>query len=149
MRFTDARIDGDGPLPTNLSGPVGIQGDPDGKYNFNESLLSGIDAYAFPKQGRVNSDRNYQQIPHKKQFPVPPIYLPEPAVDTTCTFMISHQIDMGDVAFIVNPDYNKHTLLMQKPYPAIKDNTGGVFPQYNVFCNICTVNYMLAGMYNS
>ena len=29
------------PLSTNLSGPEGINGDPDGRYNFNDSLLSG------------------------------------------------------------------------------------------------------------
>ena len=42
VRFTDARINGDGPLPTNLSGPEGISGDPDGRYNFNTDLLSNI-----------------------------------------------------------------------------------------------------------
>jgi hypothetical protein len=60
IRFTDARIDGDGPLPTSLSGPEGINGDPDGRYNFNVSLLSGITPYAYG-QGRMGSDRNYQQ----------------------------------------------------------------------------------------
>jgi len=67
IRFTDARIDGDSPLPTSLSGPEGINGDPDGRYNFNDSLLSGITPYAFG-QGRMGSDRNYQQIPNRKQF---------------------------------------------------------------------------------
>ena len=44
VRFPDARINGDGPLPTTLSGPAGIHGDPDGKYNFNdrEILVSSI-----------------------------------------------------------------------------------------------------------
>ena len=38
VRFTDARINGDGPLPTNLSGPEGINDDPDSqvsKFKFN------------------------------------------------------------------------------------------------------------------
>jgi hypothetical protein len=53
IRFTDERIDGDGPLPTSLSGPEGINGDPDGRYNFNDSLLSGITPYAYG-QGRMD-----------------------------------------------------------------------------------------------
>ena len=47
VRYTDSRINGDGPLPTTLSGPEGINGSPDGKYNFNDSLLSGITPYAY------------------------------------------------------------------------------------------------------
>jgi len=99
VRFPDARIDGDGPLPTTLSGPAGIHGDPDGKYNFNEALLTSIAPYAGPKQNRISSDRNYQQIPHRKQFPVPPIFVPEPGVTAEDSFMMSHPIDMGDLCF--------------------------------------------------
>ena len=102
VRFPDDRIDGDGPLPTTLSGPAGIHGDPDGKYNFNEGLLTSIAPYAGPKQNRISSDRNYQQIPHRKQFPVPPIFVPEPATTAEDSFMMSHAIDMGDLCFIVN-----------------------------------------------
>ena len=65
IRFTDARINGPGPLPTELSGPAGINGDADGKYNFNGDLLSGITPYAGPGQGRMGSDHSYQQIPHR------------------------------------------------------------------------------------
>ena len=150
IRFPDARIDGDGPLPTNLSGPTGIHGDADGKYNFNDSLLSGIAPYAGPKGGRISSDRNYQQIPHRKQFPVPPIYVPEPAHDSENSFMISHAIDMGDLVFIVNLK-NKHSMLTNTAETCItlkNDDNAGVMPQYNVFCNICTANYLFAGMYN-
>ena len=38
IRFTDAWIDGDGPLPTSLSGPEGINGYPDGRYNFKREM---------------------------------------------------------------------------------------------------------------
>jgi hypothetical protein len=79
VRFTYARINGDGPMPTSISCPEGIKSDPDGRYNFNNTLLSSIAPYAGPKEGRMGSDRNYQQIPHRKQYPVPKIYLPEPA----------------------------------------------------------------------
>ena len=151
VRFPDARINGDGPLPTTLSGPAGVHGDADGKYNFNDNLLSGITPYAMPGTGRMGSDRNYQQIPHRKQFPVPPIYLPEPEVESEKSFMVSHAIDMGDLVFIVNLR-NKHTLLTDVTTTCLTvrhDQTGGVMPQYNVFCNICTANYLLAGIRKS
>ena len=150
VRFPDARIDGDGPLPTTLSGPAGVHGDADGKYNFNDSLLSGITPYVMPGSGRMGSDCNFQQIPHRKQFPVPPIYLPEPDPYATSSFMVSHPIDMGDVVFIVNLR-NKQTMLTdvnKTCFTMRKDSSGGVMPQYNIFCNICTANYLLAGMYN-
>ena len=146
VRFTDARINGDGPLPTSLSGPEGINGDPDGRYNFNDSLLSSLAPYAGPKEGRMGSDRNYQQIPHRKQYPVPKIYLPEPAWDTASTFDMSHPIDMGDLVFIVNMHYKHYVLTGSQP--SVADAQNNTMPNYNVFCNICTVNYLLAGIHN-
>ena len=146
IRFTDARINGDGPLPTSLSGPEGIYGDADGKYNFNDSLLSGLAPYAYG-QGRMGSDRNYQQIPNKKQFSVPPLFLPEPEHNTDNLFQVSHQIDMGDIAFILNVQH-KQFLLMPGPHKAVIPNEDHTLPQWNVFCNICTVNYILAGLHN-
>ena len=78
---------------------------------------------AGPQAGRMGSDRNYQQIQHHKQFPVPPIWLPEPAYDAEAFFDMSHAIDMGDV-FIVCV-HQKHLLLMDTPQPQkdTQDNT--------------------------
>jgi hypothetical protein len=146
VRLTDARINGDGPLQINLSGPEGISGDPDGRYNFNTDLLSNITLYAGLQACRMGSDRNYQQIPHRKQFPVPPIWLTEPAFDAEAFFDMSHGIDMGDVVFIVNV-HQKHLLLMGTPQPQ-KDAQDSTMPNYNLFCNIRTVNYILAGICN-
>lgn len=146
VRYTDSRINGDGPLPTTLSGPEGINGDPDGKYNFNSELLSGITPYAYG-QGRMGSDRNYQQIPHRKQFPVPPVFLPEPDLKTQATFMMSHPVDFGDIVFILNVK-NKQIMLTPKPYSASSNKLAGFMPDYNILVNICTVNYILAGLYN-
>jgi hypothetical protein len=126
VRFPDARIDGDGPLPTTLSGPAGILGDPDGKYNFNDALLTSIAPYAGPKQNRISSDRNYQQIPHRKQFPVPPIFVPEPGHTAEDSFMMSHPIDMGDVCFIVNLR-NKHSMLSNTSAPSGKASIHSFF----------------------
>ena len=146
VRFTDARINGDGPLPTNLSGPEGINGDPDGRYNFNDSLLSGITPYAFG-QGRMGSDRNYQQIPHRKQFPVPKLFLPEHEWDTAACCEVSHPIDMGDLVFIVNA-HHKNFLLNGNMGKHLRHAEDTTMPQYNAFCNVCTVNYILAGISN-
>jgi hypothetical protein len=146
IRFTDSRIDGDGPLPTSLSGPEGINGDPDGRYNFNDSLLSGITPYAYG-QGRMGSDRNYQQVPNRKQFPVPPLWLPEPTWNTETTLEVSHSVDMGDIAFIVNA-HHKQFMLSRGPFKHETQEQDHTLPQWNVFCNICTVNYLLAGMHN-
>jgi hypothetical protein len=146
VRFTDARINGDGPLPTNLSGPEGINGDPDGRYNFNDALLAGITPYAGPQAGRMGSDRNYQQIPHRKQFPVPKIWLPEPGWNAETLFDMSHPIDMGDLVFIVNMNYKQYVL--SGNIPTVRDAEDNTLPNYNVFCNICTVNYLLAGIQN-
>jgi hypothetical protein len=136
MRFPDARINGDGPLPTSLSGPAGINGDADGRYNASNDLLSGITPYAGPKTGRVGSDRNYQQIPHRVQYAVPKLYLPRP--NGTSQIEVSHAVDNGDLALVVRhgqrllgPYFNPHDP-MRKPTPVI--------------CNIVTANYLLAGI---
>jgi len=146
IRYTDARINGDGPLPTSLSGPEGINGDPDGRYNFNDSLLSGIVPYAYG-QGRMGADRNYQQIPNRKQFPVPPLWLPEPDWRAENLMQVSHSVDMGDIAFIVNA-HHKQFLLTRGPFKHEGQNEDHTLPQWNVFCNICTVNYLFAGLHN-
>ena len=147
IRFTDARIGSkDGPLPTSLSGPEGINGDPDGRYNFNTSLLEGITPYAYG-QGRMGADRNYQQSPNRKQFPGPPLWLPEPQPETTTTFQVSLAVDMGDVAFIINVQY-KHFLLTEGPHGHVEQFKDKTLPQWNVFCNVCTANYILAGLHN-
>ena len=147
VRFTDARINGDGPLPTNLSGPEGINGDPDGRYNFNDSLLSGILPYAYG-QGRMGADRNYQQIPHRKQFPVPQLFLPDSAPFTTQCLQMSHPIDMGDLVFIINAKKMKHFLFTGSMAASIQDKADTSMPNYNLFCNLCTANYILGGLSN-
>ena len=102
------------------------------------------------KGGRVSSDRNYQQIPHRKQFPVPPLFIPEPNWDTESSFMVSHAIDMGNMVFVVNlkDKYSMLTDMTNTCMTLRNDQTVGVMTQYNVFCNICTINYLLAGLYN-
>ena len=136
IRFPDARINGGGPLPTELSGPAGINGDADGLYNATGELLSGITPYAGPKSGRMGSDRNYQQIPHRVQYAVPKLFMP--TADGKGLLELSHAVDNGDLAFVVRrgqrllgPYWNPHDP-MRKATP--------------VLCNVVTANYLLAGV---
>ena len=142
IRFPDARINGGGPLPTNLSGPTGINGDPDGKYNFNSELLSGIDAYSGPKQSRISSDRNYQQIPHRKYAVVPKLWLPCGDMQSSRMIQISHAVDQGDLAFIVYCPKFEWLLLSNTP----DFRTPQKYINLDCLCNVVTVNYLLAGL---
>lgn len=141
FRFPDARINGGGPLPTELSGPAGINGDPDGRINFNDALLSGITPYQYnPGTGRMGSDRSYQQIPHRKQFFIPKLYLP----DATGKYKIqvSHPVDQGDIAFRININTNVNFLLQEGNHIASNNHDS----MLDVFCNLTTANYMIKGM---
>jgi hypothetical protein len=123
-----------------------LSGDPDGRYNFKDALLAGITPYTGPQACHMGSDRNYQQIPHRNQFPVPKIWLPEPAWDAETLLDMSHPIDMGDLVFIVNMNYKQYVL--SGKLPTVQDAEDNTLPNYNVFCNICSVNYLLAGIQN-
>ena len=59
---------------------------------------------------------------------------------------MSHPIDMGDLVFIVNMHYKHYVLTGSQP--STENAQNNTMPNYNVFCNICTVNYLLAGIYN-
>jgi hypothetical protein len=147
IRFPDANINGGGPLPTSLSGPAGVNGDPDGRINFNSELLSGIAPYAYgPGQGRMGADRNYQQIPHRIQKIVPKIYLPYADVSNMeSNLALSHAVDQGDIAFIL-----QSTRVQSLIYDNMAMRDASIanlqIPSHTVFINISTVNYLLAGL---
>jgi len=145
IRFPDARINGGGPLPTSLSGPAGINGDPDGRYNFNGELLSGITPYAFGP-GRMGSDRNYQQIPHRIQKIVPALFLPyaDPAHNNSM-MKVSHGVDQGDIAFAINSEKVQAMLFDSVCMRDVKIHKLQI-PNSTAFANLATVNYILAGL---
>ena len=148
IRFPDARIGGSGPLPTSLSGPAGINGDPDGRYNFNGNLLDGIAPYAGADGGRMGSDRNYQQIPHRMQHIIPKLYLPNAqylgnAGKGVDRVGLSHAVDQGDIAFVIVSNRVQHLVLPQTQYNGPKMQ----MPSRNAFVNLPTVNYLLAGLH--
>ena len=144
IRFPDANINGGGPLPTNLSGPAGINGDPDGRYNFNSDLLSGITPYAYGP-GRMGSDRNYQQIPHRMQKIIPQLFLPCADSSIPQLMPLSHAVDQGDVAFILQCERVQTVL-----FDSIALQDAHVhrmeIPNSTAFINLSTANYLLAGL---
>jgi len=147
IRFPDAKINGSGPLPTSLSGPAGINGDPDGNINFNSDLLSGITPYAYePGQGRMGSDRNYQQIPHRIQKIVPKLFLPyaDEGNSQSC-LALSHAVDQGDVAFILQTS-RVQSLIYDSVCMRDASIANLQIPGHTAFINISTVNYLLAGL---
>ena len=130
-----AQINEHGPLPT---GPyAGL----DGVINGTNSLLDNIKPYAQPKSGAMGSDRNYQQIPHRMQQVVPMLFLPsaDPAILEPCR--VSHPVDFGDIAFSLCS--NNVVALMSQNKQAVNMVRA---PARNVFCNLVTVNYLLAGL---
>lgn len=137
IRFPDAQINQGGPLPGEP-----YEG-PDGKYNFNNELLSGITDYAGPKTGRMGSDRNYQQIPHRIQQVVPMLYLPK--ADKRLgndQISVSHPVDQGDLAFVINTG-NVNNIIR---HSTLRDAPVVQQPGRSAFCNLPTLNYILAGL---
>ena len=147
IRFPDANINGSGPLPTSLSGPAGVNGDPDGRINFNSDLLSGITPYAYePGQGRMGSDRNYQQIPHRIQKIVPKLFLPYADMGNSQSCLaLSHAVDQGDVAFILQTS-RVQSLIFDSSAMRDASIANLQIPGHTAFINISTVNYLLAGL---
>ena len=133
-----------GPLPSTAGGPAGSDGTPDGRYNFNSELLSGIDAYSYAESARMGSDKAYQQIPHRLQKIIPLLHVPDGKKGKQ-KLPISHAVDQGDIAFAL--------ALEPKRMPGVfyeKSNRGS-FQVQNLsmltpFCNFVTVNYLLAGL---
>lgn len=134
-----------GPLPSVAGGPEGSNGDPDGRINFNSSLLEGIQPYAYGEAARMGSDRNYQQIPHRIQQIIPMLYLPHADKEEKSLVHVSHAVDVGDVAFIVGTNHVQSILFdgIQQQDATILNSE---MPARNAFCNLSTVNYLLAGL---
>lgn len=134
-----------GPLPSTSGGPAGSNGDPDGKINFNSSLLSGITPYAYGDAARMGSDRNYQQIPHRMQYIIERLHLPHADHRVHDLVPMSHSVDMGDVAFLIGTRRVQGVL-----FDRTAQFDGAIahskLPARNAFCNLATVNYILAGL---
>jgi len=142
FRFPDTQMNS-GPLPSLGQGaPAGAHGDPDGRINFNGSLLGDITPYAYGKGARVGSDRNYQQVPHRIQKIVHQIWVPA-AVSPGVKVPVSHVVDQGDVAFVINSNNNGFLLFGGSNISPVDKQR---LARHAVFANLATVNYILSGI---
>jgi hypothetical protein len=129
-----------GPLPSQDSGgwPVGFNGIPDGKIGMAPSLLGGVQPYSYGGPDRLSTQAAYLNIPHVTQRLVPSISIPRTHVGTGM-FQLNHQIDDGDIAFVIR--------CMFSPYEMIKDKKKygrqGVLHAIDPVVNLATVNYLL------
>ena len=134
FRMPDVRMN-QGPLPSVVGGPVGTDGTPDGVINGTNRLLSGITPYAYGESARMGSDSNYQQIPHRVQYIVPPLYLPSQNSETV--YRVCHVVDNGDLAFVLNT--------RGRQWFGTGDTVMNIGPgTLPVFGNLEVVNYILA-----
>ena len=146
FRMPDVQMN-KGPLPNTAGGPAGSDGTADGRYNFNTELLSGITPYAYGEAARMGSDRNYQQIPHRIQKIIQPLYLPQrDGKAGQPKLAMTHAVDQGDVAFAVNLGADNQHLLLSPEDTFITKNDN-VLASFTPFCNLATVNYLLAGLW--
>lgn len=129
-----------GPLPPTGGLPAPLHDTPDGKINYNSTLLGDLQPYAYGEGAYLSSQHSYLNIPHRIQKIIPVIYLPEP--DGLNTFRLSHGIDDGDVAFSLR--LNKSSLFCTGMKSASK--RGGLGTAVDPLINLPTLNYILAGI---
>ena len=140
--FPDVVINGGGnPLPGMGGLPKPLHDTPDAKINYNSSLLGDLEPYAYGEPGYLSSQTSYLNIPHKVQKIVPSLYLPE--LDKVDSFRLNHPIDDGDIVFAMRLDRNSEvcTGLNNKTL-----NRAGLGTAIDPMINLCTLNYILAGM---
>lgn len=139
-RFPDVVMN-QGPLPGMGGLPTPLHDTPDGRINYNSSLLGDIEPYAYGEPGYLSSQNSYLNIPHKIQKIVPFLFLPNP--DGTDSFRLNHPIDDGDIAFTLRLDRNSEVCggLNNRSVQRF-----GLGTAIDPMINLCTLNYLLAGI---
>ena len=135
IRLPGTQINQGGPLP---GGPYSSY---DGQINAGNELLGNISPYGGPKGLPMGSDKAYQQIPHRSQQIIPPLYLPHGDMNEPTRVKVSHAVDQGDIAFLLSSD-RVQNLVLPSNQPGPKSHA----PGRNAFANLPTVNYILAGL---
>ena len=130
-----------GPLPGMGGLPRPLHDTADARINYNSTLLGDLEPYAYGKPGYLSSQTSYLNIPHRIQKIVPPLWLPEPASDAS--FKLSHPVDEGDISFVMRLNRNSEVCsgLSNK---SVK--RAGFETAVDPFINLCTLNYILAGL---
>lgn len=129
--------------PTNLSGYAnGLNAQADAKINYNSTLLGDLLPYAYGKPGRLSSQTAFLAIPHMLQKVVPVLSIPSAQWPGTQVTQLYHAIDDGDLAFTINIDRFSTKF---SEGPQLFDKVGAL-RAIDPFCNLATVNYLLAGI---
>jgi hypothetical protein len=138
----------DGPLPPmSISAggyPAGFNGTPDGRIDYASSLLGNVSPYAYGEADRLSTQTAYLNIPHRVQRIVPTLSLPEaqPWDSGGSFFRLSHQVDDGDIAFVIRAMFSPYELVEEKK----KYNRQGILYAVDPVVNLATVNYILHGL---
>jgi hypothetical protein len=141
-RFPDVIINGGGnPLPGMGGLPAPLHDTPDAKINYNSSLLGDLEPYAYGEPGYLSSQSSYLNIPHRIQKLVPTLWIPE--TDGTGSFRLCHPIDDGDIAFTMRLDRNSEVCTGLRSKSILRSGLGTAI---DPMINLCTLNYILAGM---
>lgn len=129
--------------PKDTSGYAhGLNAQADARINYNSTLLGDLAPYAYGKPGRLSSQTAFLAIPHMLQKVVPVLSLPSAQWPCKEVTKLYHSVDDGDVAFTINIDRNSTKFA---DGPQIFDKVGAL-RAIDPFCNLATVNYLLAGI---
>lgn len=135
-----------GPLPPTSSAgmPPGFDGTADARIDYGSTLLGDLDPYAYGEPGRPGTQAAYLNVPHVAQRIVPQINLPEsqPHNAGGSFFGLNHQVDDGDVAFVIRAMFSPYELVEDKN----KYSRQGVLYAIDPVVNLATVNYILHGL---
>ena len=132
-----------GPLPGEGGLPAPLHDTADGRINYNSTLLGNLTPYAYGEAAYISSDTSYLNFPHSIQKIVPELTLPIGEVDTHLTFSLSHSVDDSDVAFVMRlaRTSSSCTTLAKRAFDRQRMNM-----TVDPFINLCTLNYILAGI---
>ena len=139
-RFPDVVMN-KGPLPGMGGLPTPLHDTADGRINYNSTLLGDIEPYAYGEPGYLSSQTSYLNIQHKVQKLVPYLFLPQ--TDGTENFRLDHPIDDGDIAFTLRLDRNSEICSGLSNKSMMRAGLGMAI---DPMINLCTVNYLLAGV---
>jgi hypothetical protein len=135
-----------GPLPSNDSStwPVGFNGNPDGRIGVSSELLEGVQPYSYGGPDWLSTQAAYLNIPHVTQRLVPAITIPKPLQHHMGggTFSLNHQVDDGDIAFVIRCMFSPLELVQDKK----KYMRQGVLFAIDPVVNLATVNYLMHGL---
>ena len=119
IRQPDVVMNG-GPLPPNSTAgskyPEGFNGTPDARIDYASSLLGDVDPYAYGEANRLSTQTAFLNVPHRTQRIIPSLNLPEAQLWNSggSFFTLSHQVDDGDIAFVIRAMFSPYELVTDK-----------------------------------